>query len=78
MKKFLLITMVVILIFGLAINTTSFATDTTGEENDDVDTSNENTETDEIEWTDVSNVTIKLERYEQLGTIVAIVDNLEY
>lgn len=93
MKRFLLITMVVILIFCVAITTTSFATDTNVEdsltdgtnaieedttENDDTDQSNENTETNEIEWTDVSNVTIKLERYEQLGTIVAIVDNLEY
>ena len=74
MKRFLLISMVVILIFCLAINTTSFATDTNVEdsltdgtnaieedttENDDTDQSNENTETNEIEWTDVSNVTFE-------------------
>lgn len=75
MKKFLLITMVVILILYVAITTTSFATDTNVEdtltdgtnaieedttENDDTDQSNENTETNEIEWTDVSNVTFSL------------------
>lgn len=74
MKKFLLITMVVILILYVAITTTSFATDTNVEdtltdgtnaieedttENDDTNQSNENTETDEIEWTDVSNVTFE-------------------